>query len=142
MKTLSLLIISVALLGTSFTEPPKNNSATGVNFQNITFQKALAEAAQQHKMVFLNIYAVWCGPCKHLKMTTFQSPQVAGLVNKKCISIDVDVEKEEGIALARKYQIEAHPLVLILNPEGKVVKRILGYRDAGDFMSEVAPVLN
>lgn len=142
MKTLFIFIISVALLGTSFTEPPIKNSATGINFQNITFQKALTEARQQHKMVFLNIYAVWCGPCKHLKMTTFQAPQVASLVNKKCISIDVDVEKGEGPTLAKKYQIEAHPLVLILNPEGKVIKRILGYRDAGNFMAEVAPVLN
>jgi len=135
-------MISVALLCTSFTEPPIKSSATGISFQNITLQKALTEARQQHKLVFLNAYAVWCIPCKHLKMETFQSPQVASLVNRKCISIDVDVEKGEGIAIAKRYQIQAHPLVLIINPEGKVVKRILGYRDAGNFLSEIKPVLN
>lgn len=142
MKKLVLFIISVALLGTSFTELPTENTTTGINFQNITFQKALTEAKQQHKMVFLNVYAVWCIPCKQLKATTFQSPQVSGLVNKKCVSIDVDVEKGEGISLAQKYQVRAHPLVLIINPEGKVVKRVLGYMDANSFMNEIKPVLN
>lgn len=141
MKVLSLFIISVALLCTSFTEPPVQPSATGIQFQNITFQKALTEAKQQHKLVFLNAYAVWCAPCKLLKKTTFQSDNVSDLVNKKCISIDVDVEKGEGIAIAQKYQIQGHPLVLVINPEGKVVKRILGYRDGPDFYNEIKGVL-
>ena len=134
---INFIILSVALLFTSFTEPPVKNSTTGIQFQNITLQKALSEAKQQHKLVFLNVYAVWCGPCKLLKKTTFQSDKVASLVNKRFISIDVDVEKGEGIAIAKKYQVQAHPLVLVINPEGKVVKRILGYMDADDFYNQI-----
>ncbi|MCO6497317.1 MAG: thioredoxin family protein [Chitinophagaceae bacterium] len=142
MKAVFIFIMSVALLGTSFTEPPIEDSTTGIKFQNISLQKALLEAKQQHKMVFLNAYAVWCIPCKQLKATTFQASPVANLVNQKCISLDVDVEKGEGITIAKKYKITAHPLVLIINPDGKVVKRVLGYMDANDFLKEVKPVLN
>lgn len=141
MKTIFLFIISVALLGTSFTEPPIEDSLTGINFKDITFKKALTEAKQQNKLVFLNAYAVWCLPCRKLKATTFQSPKVADLVNKRCISIDVDVEKGEGIDIAKKYEIKAHPLVLVITPDGKVVKRVLGLLEADDFLHEIQPVL-
>lgn len=139
---ISIFILSMALFCTSFTESPISNPANGIRFQNITFQKALAEAKQQNKLVFLNAYAVWCAPCKRLKQTTFQSDKVATLVNKKCISIDVDVEKGEGISIAKKYQIQGHPLVLVINPEGKVVKRILGYMDEADFYDQIKGVMN
>lgn len=141
MKNFKLVLVFAALLFTSFSEPPVTPAAVGIHFQNLTLQQALTKAKQQHKYVFLNAYAVWCAPCKQLKKTTFQTAKVSNLVNKDCVSIDVDVEKGEGISIAKKYQIQGHPLMLVLNSEGKVVKRILGYMDADQFMQEVNGVL-
>ncbi|MCB0512227.1 MAG: thioredoxin family protein, partial [Bacteroidetes bacterium] len=81
------------------------------------------------------------GPCKLLKKNTFTSEKVGTAVNKSFVSIDVDAEKGEGISLSKKYEVKAHPLILIINPEGKVVKRILGYRTDAQLLSELKGLL-
>lgn len=138
MKRLIILSIAVAFLSTSFITPPANtNNEKGVQFQNITFQQALSKARQQHKYVFMNVYAVWCAPCKLLKKTTFESEKVGQVINKSFISIDVDAEKGEGVSLAKRYEIKAHPLMLVINSDGKVEKRILGYMDEAQLLEQV-----
>jgi len=33
------------------------------NFRHITFDEALAAAKAENKMVFIDFYTSWCGPC-------------------------------------------------------------------------------
>ena len=125
MKNLSLLVIA-AFVFTSFVSNP-DKTIKEIQFQNITFNQALAKAKKENKMIFMNVYAVWCGPCMMLKKTTFKTQTVADNFNKSFINIDINAEKGEGIELSKKFQVQAHPLMLIINPSGKVEKRILGY---------------
>ena len=36
----------------------------GVNFEHITFDEALAKAKAENKLIFMDCYTTWCGPCK------------------------------------------------------------------------------
>lgn len=131
-----LSLLSLVLIFSSFSAV-KPASDKEILFQNITFNQALAKAKKENKMVFMNVYATWCGPCMLLKKTTFKTEEVADKFNKSFINIDVDAEKGEGIELSKRYQVQAHPLMLIISPSGKVEKRILGYKKEAQLLQEV-----
>lgn len=91
---------------------------------------ALAKAKAEGKLVFLDAYTTWCGPCKHMSKNVFPLPEVGRALNPRYVSIKIDMEKGEGIELAKRYQIAAYPTLLVLDTEGRVVKKLLGAQDA------------
>ena len=141
MKKFSVLALSLFLLGSTFATTPNSNTAkateTGIQFQNIPFAQALQKAKHDKKLIFLNVYATWCAPCMSLQKTTFKSAKVGEVFNKNFINLSINAEKGEGISVAQRYQVTAHPLMLVINSEGKVVKRILGYVNNEQLFSEM-----
>ncbi len=96
------------------------------------FASALARAKKAKKLVFVDFYATWCGPCKMMDRTVYSDSAVAKaaahFVNRK-----VDAEKGEGITLAQRYKIDAYPTLVIVDATGKEVARETGYRPADRF---------
>jgi len=137
-KFLGMIIL--ALVFTSFTGL-RPNANKEIQFEKITFNQALAKAKRENKMVFMNVYATWCGPCMLLKKTTFKTDKIADSFNNSFINIDIDAEKGEGIELSKRYEVVAHPLMLVINPSGKVEKRILGYIKEDGLLKEVKSYL-
>ena len=70
--------------------------------------------------------------------TTFKSEEVGEVFNKNFINIKIDMEKGEGPAIARKYQVRAYPTMMLINADGKVEKRILGAVREAQLLSEVS----
>lgn len=141
MKYLSVLTLALTLFTSSFVLAPSNEDK-GIDFKDISFEEALALAEKENKLVFLDAYAVWCGPCKMMDRTTFRSEKVGRLFNKSFINIKIDMEKGEGPALARKYQVTAYPTFFVLNPDGKMVKRIIGYMGEDQLIGQVQEFVN
>lgn len=141
MKKILIFAFSFLLLSSFLPLPNSNSNDKGIVFQDITFNQALAQAKKENKPIFMNVYAVWCGPCTNLKKTTFQSDKVGSVFNTNFINISVDAEKGEGIELSRKYEVTAHPLMLVLDSNGKVQKRILGYVKEDQLLKEVSSYL-
>jgi hypothetical protein len=52
---------------------------------------------------------------------------------------DIDAE---GARLARRFDIEGTPTLIILNSSGKEVGRILGGRDASDLIDELKEIMS
>lgn len=139
MKKILFIPFSFLLLSSFILLP--NSSDKGVAFQDITFDQALAQAKKEHKLIFMNVYAVWCAPCTSLKKNTLGSDKVGSAFNRNFINISVDAEKGEGIALSKKYEVTAHPLMLVIDSEGKIQKRILGYLNEDQLLKEVKEYL-
>lgn len=137
MKYLSIVAILFGMMASSFVWAPENKDEDGIQFENITFEEALALAKKENKLVFMDAYAVWCGPCKMLAKTTFKAKEVGEKFNKSFINIQVDMEKGEGPALARRYQVRAYPTLFVIHPDGTVAKRIVGFRGEKQLLSEV-----
>src|SRR5690554_7357569 len=87
MKYLSIITIVVALLTSSFIWAPANTDEPGIKFENLTFEEAIQKAKEENKLIFLDAYAVWCGPCKMMDRTTFKSEEVGKVFNKNFINI-------------------------------------------------------
>lgn len=109
--------------------------AAGIEFDHeIAFQAALDKAKREGKLVFIDCYTSWCGPCKRLSATTFMDSAVGAYFNNNYINIKVDMEKGEGPSIATRYQITAYPTMLWLDANGSVKKRTMGLIDAATLM--------
>lgn len=136
MRVLTIAIVTFGLIGLSFVNAP-SSSSEGINFEDISFEEALKKAKKEKKLIFVDAYAVWCGPCKWMEANTFQEKEVGMTFNENFINLKIDMEKGEGPELARKYNVRAYPTMFLIDGEGKVVKRILGAKKKEQLLSEV-----
>lgn len=107
----------------------KKAAKNEINFSTQNYQQVLFMAKENHKKIFVDAYATWCGPCKQLQRTTFRDAKAATYFNKNFVNISIDVEKGEGIALAKTWAIEGLPTLLILDENGKIIASHIGYVD-------------
>lgn len=105
-----------------------------IRFTTRTYKQVLAAAKVTHRMIFVDAFATWCAPCKELQRTTFKDAKAAAYFNKKFINYSVDVEKGEGIGLAKTWQIEGLPTLLIIDENGNVIANHTGYVDGNGLM--------
>ncbi len=103
-------------------------------FTDGTFNDVLKKAAAQHKFVFVDAYASWCGPCKLLKATTFHNKKAADFYNANFVNISIDMEKGEGPQLAQAWGITAYPTLIVFAPDGKPLGGTVGYVSADDLV--------
>ncbi|MEP7195293.1 MAG: DUF255 domain-containing protein [Saprospiraceae bacterium] len=106
----------------------------GINFFHGTFKEALDLAKSQDKLIFMDAFTSWCGPCKRMSAYTFPDPKVGEYYNTNFINIKVDMEKEEGPALAKTYSVGSYPTLLYIDGDGKVIFRTAGMRGADEFI--------
>lgn len=102
----------------------------GIRFVEPNWTKALEIAKKQNKLIFLDAYTTWCGPCRMLKNNTFPDKAAGEYFNKNFINIALDMEKGDGIAVAEKYRINAYPTLIIADGNGNVITYSQGYIDA------------
>jgi thioredoxin-related protein len=113
---------------------PNPSSEKGIKFIHEDFEKALAKAKSENKMLFMDAYTTWCGPCKLMTKNTFPDTTVAELFNKNFINLKLDMEKGMGPALLTRYGITAFPTLLFVDGEGEIVHKALGYLDVEQFV--------
>ncbi len=95
----------------------------GVEFFHGSYSDAFTEAKHLNRNVFVDVYTVWCGPCKMVAEYVFPTEIAGNFFNEKFVNIKVDAEKGEGIEFAKRYNIKAYPTFLVLKPDGTVVAR-------------------
>lgn len=140
---LPVLLVTLALLGLAFipgSKPSKLKSTTvagtepGIRFIEADWNKALAEAKKQKKLIFLDAYASWCGPCKLLKKNTFPDKAAGDFFNANYINVAIDMEKGEGPALSEKYGVNAYPTLIITDADGAILTYTKGYLSPGQLI--------
>ncbi|MCT2406053.1 thioredoxin domain-containing protein [Chryseobacterium antibioticum] len=108
--------------------------AQGIKFEDSNFATILAKAKKENKLVFVDAYASWCGPCKLMVKNIFPLQTVGDFYNSHFVNAKIDMEKGEGIGLAKKYNVKAFPTYLFINGDGEEVHRTLGYVEEKDFI--------
>lgn len=108
--------------------------AQGIKFEEGNFASILAKAKKEKKLVFIDAYASWCGPCKLMVKNIFPLQSVGDYYNSHFINAKIDMEKGEGIELAKKYNVKAFPTYLFIDGNGEAVHRTLGYVEEKDFI--------
>ncbi len=101
----------------------------GVQFiEGKTWEEVLTLAQKENKIVFLDAYTTWCGPCKKMSRDVFPLASVGSIYNEKFISVKMDMEKGDGANVAKRYNIRAFPTLMFVSGNGEVVHRVAGYQ--------------
>jgi len=89
-------------------------------------ERALAKAKADKKLVLVDIYADWCAQCKELDEKTWPDAGVKQWIaqNAVAVRIDTDAKRKD---LAAKLQIRSYPTVILLDAEGRELRRLLGF---------------
>lgn len=116
-------------------------AAQGIVFFEGSWQQALDAAKAQNKPVFVDIYTVWCGPCKKMVKEVFPLKEVGDKFNADFINYKIDAEKGEGIEIAKKYKVNAYPTYLFVRGDGTLVYRSTGAMPSEKFLSEATLAL-
>ncbi len=118
-----LPILTIILLFSWSTGLSQNRSIT---FIEKPFSELLSMAKDQHKLIFLDAYTTWCGPCKWMAANIFTNDTVADYYNKTFICAHFDMEKGEGTAVAKAFQVRAYPSLLFIDSSGAMVHMRVG----------------
>lgn len=97
-----------------------------INFFKGSFEEAMKEAAKQNKLLFVDAYADWCGPCKLLSERIFPLPEVREYFNEKFISYQLDTDAPANKDIVTKLKIEQLPTLLFINTKGEVISSNVG----------------
>ncbi len=124
----ALAIVSFGFISNYFTDVPE--SPDGIHFFKGSWKEAVAKAKADNKLIFLDVYATWCGPCRMLKKKTFPDKAAGQYFNDHYVNVSIDGETEEGNALVQKYALRAYPSLVILNADEKPVAIEFGYHSA------------
>lgn len=111
------IIISLIMFAISLA-----NIYAQTNFRNITLNDALAAARSEGKLVFIDFYTDWCGPCKMMMRQVFPQKEVGDYMNKTFVCIKLNAEKN-GKAEAVRFKLRAYPTFIILNSDNKEIGR-------------------
>ena len=106
----------------------------GVAFNDSTWSELLQMAQEENKIIFMDAYTDWCGPCKKMSKEVFTDAEVAAYYNDHFINVKMNMEKGEGPGIAQKYQVMAYPTLLFFDGGGRVVHRAVGYHNTDTFM--------
>ena len=121
--------------------------AQGIRFeQGLSWQQIKEKASKEHKYIFVDCYATWCGPCKLMDKQVYTDTTVGSIVNQLFISVKVQMDSTkrddpfvrrwytDRRLLENDYKVAAYPTFLFFSPKGKLVHKTIGFQDLIDFL--------
>ena len=94
----------------------------------------LAQAKAENKLIVVDAYTTWCGPCKMMDRDVFTDKEVGQFYNANFINAKFDMEVGEGLELAKTYEVRAYPTILFIDGSGKAMHRMVGTKPAEAFL--------
>ncbi len=146
----TLTLLFAALLSLSCTTPKKNSNTGTVNW--VTIEEAQKLIKTEPRMVLVDVYAEWCGPCKRMSKYTFTDPKVAEYINENYYAVKFNAESKTDVKFLGKtyknngkvhdFAIEiastarglSYPTIVYFDDDFKKIQAIPGLFYAKDFL--------
>ena len=111
-KPIIAIGLSLALLTTA--APGFTAESDGIQWVH-SLEAAKTQAKAENKLIFMDVYAEWCGPCKIMARDTFPDPTVIKAL-ENYVSVKIDADKAPEIT--RQYRIPGVPTLFVLTADG------------------------
>ena len=85
-------------------------------------------ALRDDKNVIIDFYTNWCGGCRLYDQHTFTDSTFKQYVLRNFYSAKINAELVQNKEVTKKYKIGAYPTIIIANPGGEEIERIVGYK--------------
>jgi len=130
MKKLVLLCLTAFVLSAHL----QAQMLIGIQFFEGTFEQALELARKEDKLVFLDAYATWCGPCKAMSRNVFSEKEAGAFYNTHFVNLKVDWEARQASTLRSQYSLRAFPTLMYLDAKGKRIAMVEGYHSVQELI--------
>ncbi|MFM9946426.1 MAG: thioredoxin family protein [Saprospiraceae bacterium] len=101
-------------------------SAQGIEFFHGTWSEAIEKAKSEEKLIFVDAFASWCGPCKRMAAQTFPDPKAGEFFNANFINLKIDMEMPENAEFAGKFPVNSYPTLMFIDATEKIVLKEVG----------------
>jgi thioredoxin-related protein len=149
MRYLSILLL--VLVFTSGKSQSHETHSGPVNW--MTFEEAVALNKNEKKLLFIDVYTTWCGPCKMMDKHSFADEEVAKILNNNFYPVKLNAEQRANISFEGNtfkfipngasgyHQLAAallnnklqYPSFVFMNEDLKIMQVISGFHQAPDF---------
>jgi len=96
------------------------------------YNTAFEKAQKDPKLVFVDLYADWCIPCRVMDKNVYSNPIVGGLLNTQFYPVKLDVDSQDSImcdgqkkTVQRCYfdvwELNALPAFVLMAPKGMTI---------------------
>lgn len=110
-----------------------NAQEGGIDFQhNLKWADAVAKAKAENKLIFVDFYTQWCGPCAAMAEEVFTLAPVGNYYNATFVNLKIDAENGEGVDLAKKYQVRSYPTYAFIDPATEEMVHRSGSRQTAE----------
>ena len=113
-----------------------------VKFEDKSTDALREMAVKQQKLVFIDLYATWCPPCRMMEREVFSRKDVGDFMAKYFVAAKYDVDKTTGRELMQRYGEGAIPLYLVFDTKGELLGRIQGGAAAETFMNNLRAIIS
>ena len=99
-RTLHCLLLLTALFWGAACATPKSDNPPAAPkslVQWMDYNTALQKAKTEPKLIFVDMYADWCVPCRVMDKNVYMNPTVAAKLNKKFYPVKLDADSEATI---------------------------------------------
>ncbi|MGB1207124.1 MAG: thioredoxin family protein [Chitinophagales bacterium] len=118
----TFLLINVLWICPVYGQSVSNGQAIQVNFHDYTSGPEMYnEAMAQGKILFIDVTAAWCTPCKQMDKYVFTQTDLALFLNKNFYCVKVDIDTPEGEDFCMAMDISHLPAMRFLRPDGSIL---------------------
>lgn len=105
------------------------------------YETALTKAKEENKVILIEFHGSdWCPPCIQLNKEVLVTDEFKAVAKKSLILVDTDFPRKTALpekqldhnnALAKKYGIQYFPTVLLVDQNGEVLDKMVGFPKGG-----------
>ena len=112
-----------------------------VKFETKSTDAVREMAIRENKLVFIDLYASWCPPCRMMERDVFSRRDVGEFMDKRFVAAKYDTDQPTGRELLKRYGSGAIPLYLVFDTAGDLLGRIQGASGPEEFMENLRTII-
>ena len=133
----ALILVAVYFINVEVQTYLGNKALKATGLENIEINAAMDQARDQSKYVLANVSAIWCPSCRTLDREVFSDEAVQREIRERFVFSRIEYESEEGQRFMAQYALTGFPNLLVIDPDGKLIKQLPVTSDPERFRSEL-----